>query len=145
MKMQVHIVESQARKLAFDGWDEPVFFQGKQCYVEDERKAGGDLDWCEMIDGHRDYVKRDPATGDRIPLMAKRKPSDALVFAVLKAYMPKAYGTNVEHNVNHQGGVLVIGAPKGVKPTTEPKALPAPAENCLAAIRQRMLEDAERT
>lgn len=145
MKMQAHLVESQARKLALDGWDTPVYFGGKQQFVECELKAQcpGDLDWYAMVDGCRDPYKRD-ADGNRIPLTVKQRPSDALIIAVLKAYMPKTYGTNVEHNVNHSGGVLVIGAPKGAKPVTaEAKALPVPAEDRLAVIRERMKAEAE--
>jgi hypothetical protein len=148
MKMNSHVIEGQARKFSLDGFDAPVFFGGKQQWVECEIKAQcpGDLDWYMMVDGCRDPYKRD-ADGNRIPLTAKQKPSDALVLAVLKAYMPKMYGNEINHTVSHGGHVMVVGVPKDVKQVpAEPRVIEhmqEPLEDRLQSIRERMLEDAQ--
>jgi hypothetical protein len=84
IKMSVALIESQARTFALAGWDEPVVFQGKQCFVEDERCAGIDPDSFERLGLPLDGMKRD-ADSNRIPLTVRRKPSDALVTLMLRA------------------------------------------------------------
>lgn len=140
-RVNAHIIESQARKMALDGYEEPVFFQGKPSWVEDEKLVGVPDDELWIFHGVKDRYLRDE-NGNRVQHKVKHKPSDALVLKILAAAFPKVYGTNIEHNVNHSGGVMVLGASKETKPVVEVKALPAPAEDRLAAIRQRMLDEA---
>jgi hypothetical protein len=134
-----YIIEARFRSLCTEDFFEEVTFQGKLCYVEDERKVGQDLDWCELIDGHRDHYFRDEY-GKRVPLKVRRKVSDATMIKALAAAFPKLYGSNVDHNVTHGGHVLVLGSEK-MKP--EPKLIEhVPAEDRLAQIRERMMDAA---
>lgn len=137
-RMHAHIVEATARKLAHEGHEEIVTYQGRICYVEDEEKAKypNDPDMWEMIDGARDIYKRDE-DGHRVPLTIKHKPSDQLISLVLRGHFPTTYGTqNVNVDVTHSGGVKVIGVPAGAKPKQEPR-IQAPAADRLAEIRAR--------
>jgi hypothetical protein len=52
------------------GWDEPVVFQEKQCFVEDERCAGIDPNSFERLGLPLDGMKRD---ADGILSSARRK------------------------------------------------------------------------
>lgn len=142
MRINAHLIESQARKMALEGFEEPVFFQGRPQWKEREDLVGVPDDELECIWGVKDRWERD-ANGNRVQLTVRHKPSDALVLKILAAAFPKVYGTNIEHNVNHSGGVMVIGASKEAKPVVEAKALPAPAEDRLQAIRDRMKAEAE--
>jgi hypothetical protein len=125
MRMSVLLIESNAREMALNGFDEVVTFQGQVQYERDSRYIGVDdatlvqlgLDR-PSVDYHR--YRRD-ADGNAIPLKVKRKPSDALVTMVLRAHFRKLYG---EHkSVSIGGGVLVIGtSPAATAPkTTESK------------------------
>ena len=124
MRMSVMLIESRAREMALNGFDEVVTFQGRVQYELDPRYVGVDdatmvklgLDK-PSVDYHR--YKRD-AKGKAIPLKVKRKPSDALVTTVLRAHFRKLYG---EHkSVSVGGGVLVVG-------TSHPLAAPKTIEH----------------
>jgi hypothetical protein len=122
MRMSVLMIESRAREMALNGFDEVVTFQGQVQYELDERYVGLDDDTMRTLGldqpsvGYHRY-KRD-ADGRAIPLKVKRKPSDALITMVLRAHFRKLYG---EHkSVSVGGGVLVVGAPKA---TAAPKAI----------------------
>lgn len=112
MRMSVLLIESNARELALNGFDEVVTFQGRVQYEFDPRYIGVDDDTMvtlgldkPSVEYHR--YKRD-MDGNAVPLKVKRKPSDALVTTVLRAHFRKLYG---EHkSVSIGGGVLVIGA-----------------------------------
>jgi hypothetical protein len=142
MRINAHLIESQARKMALEGFEEPVYFAGRPQFKEDEKLVGVPDDELELFWGVKDRYERDE-NGNRIPLMVRHKPSDALVLKILAAAFPKVYGTNIEHNVTHQGGVMVVGASRDAKPVVEAKALPAPAEDRLQSIRDRMKAEAD--
>lgn len=112
MRMSVLLIESNAREMALNGFDEIVTFQDQVQYEFDARYVGVDdatmvklgLDK-PSVEYHR--YKRN-ADGSAIPLKVRRKPSDALVTVVLRAHFRKLYG---EHkSVSFGGGVLVVGA-----------------------------------
>jgi hypothetical protein len=152
MRINAHLIESQARRMALEGFEEPVFFQGRPQWKEREDLVGVPDDELELFYGVKDRWERDE-NGNRIQLTVRHRPTDALVLKILAAAFPKVYGTNVEHNVTHGGHVMIVGAGKAVKPVAAATpiieaeavpALPAPAEDRLAAIRQRMMADAEK-
>jgi hypothetical protein len=140
-RVNAHVIESQARKMALEGFEEPVFFQGRPQWKEREDLVGVPDDELELFYGVKDRWERD-ANGNRVQLTVRHKPSDALVLKILAAAFPRVYGTNISHEVSHTGGVMVIGA-RDAKPVIEAKALPAPAEDRLQAIRERMKAEAE--
>jgi hypothetical protein len=112
MRMSVLLIESNARELALNGFDEVVTFQGRVQYELDPRYIGMDDGSMATLGFDKPSVefhryKRD-ADGNAIPLKVRRKPSDALVTTVLRAHFRKLYG---EHkSVSVGGGVLVVGA-----------------------------------
>lgn len=141
-RINAHVIESQARKLALEGYDEPIFFKGRPQWKEDEKLVNVPDDELELFWGVKDRYLRDE-NGNRIQLTVRHKPSDLLVTKILAAAFPAVYGANVQHTVSHQGGVLILGASKDAKPVVEAKALPAPAEDRLQVIRDRMKAEAD--
>jgi hypothetical protein len=145
MRMSVLLIESNAREMALNGFDEVVTFQGLVQYERDPRYIGvDDATMVELglnqpcVDYHR--YKRD-TDGNAIPLRVKRKPSDALVTMVLRAHFRKLYG---EHKtVSVGGGVLVVGTSPAV---TAPKTIEhKPAEYVdMTPIEASQEEDARR-
>jgi hypothetical protein len=118
MRMSVLLIESRAREMALNGFDEVVTFQGQVQYELDPRYVGVDdatmlkLGLDKPSVGYHRY-RRD-AAGQAIPLKVKRKPSDALVTTVLRAHFRKLYG---EHkSVSVGGGVLVVGGAQEMAP-----------------------------
>jgi hypothetical protein len=114
IRIQAAAVEGYARHRALHGSDEGVFYQGRPMWkVREDIARAGDLDadanMLELLYGQRDVYQRD-AMGNRIQETIHHHPSDGLVNMVLKAHLPKLYGTKVEMGVTHQGGVLVVGA-----------------------------------
>lgn len=135
MRMNAHLIEAQARKFALDGFEEPVFFQGKQCWKEDERKASLKSDEWSFVDGHDDPYLRDE-NGNRVPLTVRHKPSDALVAMVLRAAFPKVYGQSVDVNHNVSGGVTILKRSAEAKPPPPVRDMRS-AEEKLADLRAR--------
>ena len=112
MRMSVLLIESNAREMALNGFDEVVTFQGQIQYELDPRYVGVDDDTMATLGLNKPSVEyhryKRNADGSAIPLKVKRKPSDALVTTVLRAHFRKLYG---EHkSVSVGGGVLVVGA-----------------------------------
>ena len=112
MRMSVLLIESNARELALNGFDEVVTFQGRVQYELDPRYVGVDDDTMVKLRLNKPSVEyhryRRDADGNAIPLKVRRKPSDALVTTVLRAHFRKLYG---EHkSVSVGGGVLIVGA-----------------------------------
>lgn len=117
-RMNVALIESRARELALRGFEEPVVFQGRLSYVEDETLVGLD-DAALAILGLPDRYKRD-AQGNRIPLTVHRKPSDQLVLKMLAAHFPRTYGERVEVNSTNMIAVAVFGRDGKLRPRGQP-------------------------
>jgi hypothetical protein len=112
MRMSVLMIESNAREMALNGFEEVVTFQGRVQYELDPRYVGVDDDTMVKLGLDQPSVEyhryRRDADGNAIPLKVRRKPSDALVTVLLRAHFRKLYG---EHkSVSVGGGVLVVGA-----------------------------------
>jgi hypothetical protein len=133
IKQSVLAVEARARDIGLNGWAEPVFFQGRPQFKEREDiVAAGHAelspDDLEFLYGQRDTFERD-SKGNRIQLTVMHRPSANDLALVLKAHLPKLYGDHKTVDVNHGGGVLVVGsrAPAPIPaPVATPAALPPP-------------------
>ncbi len=142
-RMAAHGVESTTRQLAAHGHRRVAIFGGRVMFQECEIKAmcPGDLEWYVLCDGCADPYKRDPNTGERIPLMIEEKPSDQLLIATNRANFPDTWGTS-HSTVEHEGSVRIISHSRNPK-VIEQKALQPPAEQRLADLRAKMLAEAE--
>jgi hypothetical protein len=135
VRIQVAAVEGYARHRALHGHDEGIFYQGKPSWrVREDIARNGDLDAepdiLELLYGQRDVYERD-ARGNRIQETIHHAPSDGLVSMVLKAHLPKLYGTRIEQSVTHAGGVHVVHSaprPAPVAQQPEPARIEPPQE-----------------
>jgi hypothetical protein len=132
VRIQVAAVEGYARHRALHGHDEGIFYQGRPSWkVREDIARNGDLDAepdiLELLYGQRDVYQRD-ARGNRIQEVVHHMPSDGLVNMVLKAHLPKIYGTRIEQSVTHAGGVHVLHSAPPVGAPVEMARLAAPVE-----------------
>src|SRR5262249_14751630 len=131
VKLSVLAVEARAREIALNGWQEPIFFQGRPQWKEREDivaagHQGLDADMLEFFYGQRDIYERDER-GNRIQLTVTHRPSANDLQLVLKAHLPKLYGDHKTVDINHGGGVLVVGS-------KAPAPIPGPAVTSSAAL-----------
>jgi hypothetical protein len=131
VRIQCAAVEGYARHRALHGHDEPVFYQGRPSLrvrpdILRNGDADADADTLEILYGVRTPYELD-SSGRPVQEVMHHAPSDGLVSMVLKAHLPKLYGTKIEQTVTHGGGVLVVGAraaaPVALRPVEAPRAI----------------------
>ena len=147
VKHQAMLIEAWARKIAIEGWDEEVTFQGRRCFEEDETYLGvsdEDVKWLSPT-GHR--YKLDEQ-GRPIPIKIKRRISEAMMAKILSSHLPKLYGSQITQTIDVRHSHVKVVQPKApemkvIEGTTNGNMLPPPrAEDKLAEIRARMLNEA---
>lgn len=109
----------------YNGHDEPVFFQGKPTWVEDESLVGLDDETLKIL-GLPDRFLR--VNGKRVQHVIHHEPPIAGQIKILEAHF-KQYAQKSELNINQKvsGGVTVVDARK---PKTQ--ALPLPVAQIAA-------------
>jgi hypothetical protein len=126
-KLQIVVLEHEARSLATLGHSQPMYFQGAPVYkhnpkIEADALALNDEDW-QFFYGDRprtDVFARDE-NGALIPEEVRSPPNAQLLVKMLASLVP-GYAEKSEVNVTHQGRVWIEGE------TQQPQAaLPAPA------------------
>jgi hypothetical protein len=99
-KIALHDVLGRFEQRAHYGSDEPVFYQGRPEWKEDESLSGLDDEMIAAL-GYPDRFERD-ANGQRIQLTIHHEPPVAGVIKVLEANFPRQYGQKSEVNINQK-------------------------------------------
>jgi hypothetical protein len=140
MRASVLEIEATARNNCL-GTFEPVYFQGRKSWQEDEKLVGVDDETLAIL-GLPDRYKRD-RDGNRIQNVVMRPGSPQLVSFMLKSQGGKAYADkrSVEHTGNLSVGVSVLNdrPPSRIAPPATP---PAQVAQSVAA---EIIEDADYT
>ena len=91
-------LEHEARRRALEGWDEPVFHQGRPCgfWIDEKGRVYGDKE-------------KKPAKAKFVPV-GVRKFSDTLLIFLLKGNRPKKF----RENIRHEHGGVKDGPPIGI-------------------------------
>jgi hypothetical protein len=108
-RLALHEVIGRMETRSLVGHREPVFYQGKPTWVEDEALAYFSDEDLKTF-GIPDRFKRD-GFGNRIQNTILHEPPVALVLAVAAANFPKVYGAKSEINVN-QKSTYILSAPR---------------------------------
>lgn len=127
-KLQIVVLEHEARALATAGHSQPMYYQGAPVYKHDPRVEANaltlnDEDW-QFLYGDRprsDTFARDK-DGALIQEEVRSPPNPQLLAKMLSALVP-GYAEKSEINVTHAGRVLVEG-----ESHSSQAALPAPAD-----------------
>jgi hypothetical protein len=120
---------SEAEHVGMYGRWVPAHYKGQPTYQRDPTLDGYTDE--ELRAEGRDRYKRDPETGELMPVMIWEPPATQLMLAVLTARAPKVYGTKIQHTVDQRVnlGVTVVQPPKITPPpvtVVETPALPPP-------------------
>jgi hypothetical protein len=125
-KLQIVVMEHEARSLATLGHSQPRWHDGRPCYrhdpkIEADALSMDDLDWDFTYgrDRSRDDVFMRDANGALIPEEIVSPPNAQLLVKMLASLVP-GYAEKSELSVTHQGRVLIEGD------TQQPQAALAP-------------------
>ena len=128
-KLQIVVLEHEARSLATLGHSQPRWHDGKPCYrhdakIEADALSMDDFDWeLEYGDRKREDVYARNDKGELIPEEIISPPNAQLLVKMLASLVP-GYKDSSEVSITHQGHVWIEGSPQadGVQ-----RALPAPS------------------
>jgi hypothetical protein len=112
LKMVVVEGASRFMKRATFGHEEPVTFQGRECYVERDDCVGLTEDQVKEKGLQHRWVIEDEETGRIKRLTVHVQPPVAAAIKMLESYIPKLWGAKSEVTVNsNHSGVVTVKSP----------------------------------